>query len=319
MVVTLNKIPIYPLLLLVLPLFFLTSHNRVGAEEVGGANLQGGGSPSLLDLSKHLQMIDGREKFYGLFHFSDAALITYKVSVDHLPDAKTADALDKAWSSIQDPPGINRRAELHAITQRIRQGFQDSFTYKFYISDKPAPKLMVEKVSGNEWDKGYILRIYFADNIITEIAPSSRSVNMWPSSSCRYMDLVNLFPALHSALGVIPDEVQMATIANKPPYFVAHLSHQPVVFNYFVDSNQTLVKEEMTCYPNKKLNVAQFHYSAQSQLWPYQITSDSAMTDGIPQAHQKWDLLGIEKLPNAFDFTPQIPDDYHVQDKTNSN
>jgi hypothetical protein len=43
------------------------------------------------------------------------------------------------------------------------------------------------------------------------------------------------------------------------------------------------------------------------------------MTDGIPQAHQKWDLLGIERLPNAFDFTPQIPDDYHVQDKTNSN
>jgi hypothetical protein len=290
---------------------------RCNAED---ADLQGGGSPSLLDPPNvHIEMMDGREKFYELFHFSDAAQITYNVTADIPPNPIAANALDKSSSTIANVRGIDRQAEGHAIAQRIRQGFHDTYTYTFYISDKPTPHFMCEKVSGNEWDKGYIQRTYFTAYHITEILPRSKTVNIWlPDDTSHKIALALCFPALQSFLGIIPERVEMPSVPSPAPYFLVHLPKHPLALTYFVDTNQSLVRMEETTFPHKKLEIAQFKYSAQSHLWPTNIISDATQTDGTPIRHAEWDLSGIAKLPDGFDFDPNIPDDYRVVYKTSS-
>jgi hypothetical protein len=264
-----------------------------------------------------IKAIDGSEAFYKLFHLTNGGQIMYHVTVEHSGNPTQADALDKAWAAMGNQPGINRKAEANAITQRFRQGYQDSFTYKIYISNNTTPSLVVERVSENNWDKGFVQKIFFTGNNITEISPSSKSVSIWPLDANRYVDLVNNFPALHSAFRLVPDRLQLVTSPHGASCFTVHLPNEPFSLLYLFDSNQVLIKEQMTLFSNKNLRVAQFHYSSQWPLWPSNITCDLTAPDGKPVAHEQWHLLGVEQLPDGFNFNPEIPKAFRVLDKTN--
>jgi len=277
------------------------------------------GNPTLSSLpdpaSLHIQAIDGKEIFAKSFQLKDDCKISYRETFDHPPSPAMADALDKQWASVEDPPGINRRAQLHALSQRIRTGSQGVFIYTLYISK--TPKLMMERREDDEWSKGYLTDIYFTGENITEIEPSAGIATIFPPDASRYPELLTKFPMLYGALGYIPDKLQM--IPGKGVSIISVLKmNKPVFFRLTLDSSQSLIKTEEIVPPNKKLSVSIFDYSAQSHLWPSSIKSDVWGSDGSNLGHGTWSLLKIEKLPDGFDFNPKIEENYRIVDKTGS-
>ena len=266
--------------------------------------------PFLSDL--HIPVIDGKEKFSELFHLNDDYKLSYKETFDHPPNPTLADALDKQWAHLND-------ASLQAYSQRLRKGFQGVLLYTFYVSK--TSKLVVEKMGDDQWSKGYVTETYFTGENITEIdpdrlEPSAGIATIFPPDASRYPELLINFPALHGALGYIPDKLQM--IMGKAPMFVIVKKNMPVAFLLKLGSNQTLVETEEVVFPNKKLCVSKFEYSTQSHLWPSSITTDVTGSDGTNLGHGTWSLLKIEKLPHGFDFSPKIEPNYRVVDKTAS-
>lgn len=168
----------------------------------------------------------------------------------------------------------------------------------------------------DQWNKGYVTKIYFTDENITEIEPSAGIATIFPPDASRYPELLLNFPALHGALGFVPDKLQM--IMSKAPMFVIVKKNLPVAFLLKLDSNQSVVETDEVLFPNKKLSVSKFEYSTQSHLWPSSITTDVTGTDGTNLGHGTWELLKIEKLPSGFDFNPKIEANYRVVDKTAS-
>jgi hypothetical protein len=259
------------------------------------------------------QVIDGMQKFHELFHLTDNNKISYKVTTDYPPNP-LADSLDKQWAALND-------ASLKAYSQRLRSGFQSVSTYTFYVSK--TPKLMVETVDDDEWLKGYVCKIYFTGENITELEPSAGIVTIYPCDfgqtpglSISIPGLLNNFPMLYGALGYIPDKLQMVT--GNAPAFVVRKKNMPVYFTLKLDSNQNMAETDELVSVNKKLCVTKFEYSAQSHLWPSSIKADSFGTNGALQGHEQWDLLKIENLPGGFDFSPKIEPKYRVVDKTAS-
>jgi hypothetical protein len=259
------------------------------------------------------QVIDGMQKFHELFHLTDNNKISYKVTTDYPPNP-LADSLDKQWAALND-------ASLKAYSQRLRSGFQSVSTYTFYVSK--TPKLMVETVDDDEWLKGYVCKIYFTGENITELEPSAGIVTIYPCDfgqtpglSISIPGLLNNFPMLYGALGYIPDKLQMVT--GNAPAFVVLKKNMPVYFTLKLDSNQNMAETDELVSVNKKLCVTKFEYSAQSHLWPSSIKADSFGSNGALQGHEQWDLLKIENLPGGFDFSPKIEPKYRVVDKTAS-
>jgi hypothetical protein len=265
------------------------------------------------------QVIDGMQKFHELFHLTDNNKISYKVTADYPPNPALADSLDKQWAAVIDPPGINRKASLKAYSQRLRSGFQSVATYTFYVSK--TPKLMVETVDDDEWLKGYVCKIYFTAENITELEPSAGIVTIYPCDfgqtpglSISIPGLLSKFPVLYGALDYIPDELQMVT--GNAPAFVVLKKNMPVYFTLKLDSSQSLAETDKLTLSHKTLSVSKFEYSAQSHLWPSSIKADAFGTDGTSHGHEQWDLLKIENLPGGFDFSPKIETNYRVVDKT---
>src|ERR1700683_2800029 len=259
------------------------------------------------------QVIDGMQRFHELFHLTDNNKISYKVTTDYPPNP-LADSLDKQWAALND-------ASLKAYSQRLRSGFQSVSTYTFYVSK--TPKLMVETVDEDEWLKGYVCKIYFTGENITELEPSAGIVTIYPRDfgqtpglSISIPGLLNKFPMLYGALGYIPDKLQMVT--GNAPAFVVLKKYMPVYFTLKLDSNQNMAETDALVSVNKKLCVTKFEYSAQSHLWPSSIKADSFGTNGALQGHEQWDLLKIENLPGGFDFSPKIEANYRIVDKTAS-
>jgi len=259
------------------------------------------------------QVIDGMQRFHELFHLTDNNKISYKVTTDYPPNP-LADSLDKQWAALND-------ASLKAYSQRLRSGFQSVSTYTFYVSK--TPKLMVETVDEDEWLKGYVCKIYFTGENITELEPSAGIVTIYPRDfgqtpglSISIPGLLNKFPMLYGALGYIPDKLQMVT--GNAPAFVVLKKYMPVYFTLKLDSNQNMAETDELVSVNKKLCVTKFEYSAQSHLWPSSIKADSFGTNGALQGHEQWDLLKIENLPGGFDFSPKIEANYRIVDKTAS-
>jgi hypothetical protein len=253
------------------------------------------------------------QKFHELFHVTDNNKISYKVTTDYPPNP-LADSLDKQWAALND-------ASLKAYSQRLRSGFQSVFTYTFYVSK--TPKLMVETVDDDEWLKGYVCKIYFTGENITEIEPSAGIVTIYPCDfgqipglSISIPGLLNKFPMLYGALGYIPDKLQMVT--GSAPAFVVRKNNMPVHFTVKLYSNQHIAETDELVSVNKRLCVTKFEYSAQSYLWPSSIKADSFGTNGALQGHEQWDLLKIENLPGGFVFSPKTEPKYRVVDKTAS-
>ena len=260
-----------------------------------------------------IQVIDGMQKFHELFHLTDNNKISYKVIVDFAPNP-LGDSLAKHYASIKDTTGLNRVPSLVAYAERIRSGFQSVFTYTFYVSK--TPKLMVERVETDEWIKGYVTKIYFTGENITEIEPSAGIATIFPCDVSRYLGLLNNFPVLYGALGYIPDKLQIIT--GSAPIFTVLNKNMPVQFLLKLDSSQYLAETDETIPVNKNLRVTKFKYSAQSHLWPSSIKADNFGSNGTLQGHEQWDLLKIENLPDGFDFSPKIETNYRVVDKTAS-
>jgi hypothetical protein len=259
------------------------------------------------------QVIDGMQKFHELFHLTDNNKISYKVTTDYPPNP-LADSLDKQWTALKD-------ASLKAYSQRLRNGFQSVSTYTFYVSK--TPKLMVETVDDDEWLKGYVCKIYFTGENITEIEPSAGLVTIYPCDfgqtpglSISIPGLLNKFPMLYGALGYIPDKLQMVT--GSAPAFVVRKKNMPVYFIVKLYSNQNIAETDELVSVNKKLCVTRFQSSAQSHLWPSSIKADNFGSNGALQGHEQWDLLKIENLPGGFDFSPKTEPKYRVVDKTAS-
>jgi hypothetical protein len=262
-----------------------------------------------------IQVIDGMQKFHELFHLTDNNKISYKLTVDYPPNPALADSLDKQWAALND-------ASLKAYSQRLRSGFQSVSTYTFYVSK--TPKLMLEKVETDEVNKGYVTKIYFTGENITELEPSAGIVTIYPCDfgqtpglSISILGLLNNFPMLYGALGYIPDKLQEVT-GSAPPILVVLKKNPPRQFLLKLDSNQYLAETDDLFLTNKKMRVTKFEYSAQSHLWPSSIKADNFGTDGTLQGHEQWDLLKIEYLPDGFDFSPKIEKNYRVVDKTAS-
>lgn len=237
----------------------------------------------------HIPVIDGKEKFSELFHLIDDYKLSYKETFDHPPNPALADALDKQWATLHD-------ASLEAYSQRIRKGSQGVFLYTFYVTK--TSKLMVERTEDDQWNKGYVTKIYFTDENITEIEPSAGIATIFPPDARRYPELLINFPALHGALGYAPDKLQM--IMGKAPMFVIVKRNTPT-FLLKLDSNQSVVETDEMVFPNKNLSVSKLEYSAQSHLWPTSINTHVTGSDGTNRGHGTWDLLKIEKLPSGFD------------------
>lgn len=266
------------------------------------------------------QVIDGMQKFHDLFHLTDNSKISYKVTVDYAPNP-LGDALAKHYASIKDTTGLNRIPSLVAYAERIRSGFQSVSTYTFYVSQ--TPKLMVERVDDDESLKGYVSKIYFTGENITEIEPSAGIATIFPCDfgqtpglSISIPGLLSKFPVLYGALDYIPDELQMVT--GNAPTFVVLKKNMPVFFTLKLDSSQSLAEADELTLSHKTSGVSKFEYSAQSHLWPSSIKADTFGTDGISEGHEQWNLLKIENLPDGFDFRPKIEANYRIVDKTTS-
>jgi len=241
-----------------------------------------------------------------------------QLTTDYAPN-QLGDALAKHYASIKDTTGLNRVPSLVAYAERIRSGFQSVSTYTFYVSK--TPKLMVERVDDDEALKGYVSKIYFTGENITELEPSAGIVNIYPCDfgqtpglPISILGLLSKFPVLYGALDYIPDELQM--VMGNAPAFVVLKNNMPVYFTLKLDSSQSLAETDELTLSHKTLSVSKFEYSAQSHLWPSSIKADTFGTDGTLQAHEQWDLLKIENLPDGFDFSPKIETDYRVVDKT---
>ena len=260
------------------------------------------------------QEIDGMQKFHELFHLTDNNKISYKVTTDYPPNPALADSLDKQWATLND-------ASLKAYSQRLRSGFQSVSTYTFYVSK--TPKLMVETVDDDEWLKGYVCKIYFTSENITELEPSAGIVTIYPCDfgqtpglSISIPGFLNNFPMLYGALGYIPDKLQ--EVPGSAPILVVGNKNMPCQFLLKLDARQNIAETDELVSVNKKLRVTKFEYSAQSHLWPSNIKADDFGTDGTSHGHEQWDLLKIENLPVGFDFSPKIERKYRVVDKTAS-
>jgi hypothetical protein len=260
------------------------------------------------------QVIDGMQKFHELFHLTNNNKISYKVTTDYPPNPALADSLDKQWAALND-------ASLKAYSQRLRSGFQSISTYTFYVSQ--TPKLMVETVDDDEWLKGYVCKVYFTGENITELEHSAGIVTIYPCDfgqtpglSISIPGLLSKFPVLYAALDYIPDKLQIIT--GSAPIFKVLNKNMPVQFSLKLNSSQYLAETDETIPVNKTLSVTKFEYSAQSHLWPSSIKADSFGSNGILQGHEQWDLLKIENLPGGFDFSPKIEPKYRVVDKTAS-
>lgn len=260
------------------------------------------------------QIIDGMPRFHELFHLTDNNKISYKVTVDYAPQPALGDALKKHYASIKDTTGLNRVPSLVAYAERISRGSQSTFTYTLYVSK--TPKLMVERVETDEWIKGYVTKIYFTGENITEIEPSAGIATIFPPDVSRYLGLLNNFPMLYGALGYIPDKLQVVT--RSAPIFVVLNKNMPFQFLLKLDSNQYLAETDELVTVNKKMRVTKFEYSAQSHLWPSSIKADNFAGNGTLREHEQWDLLKIEDLPDGFDFSPKIEANYRIVDKTTS-
>jgi hypothetical protein len=260
-------------------------------------------------------VIDGMQKFHELFHLTDNNKISYKVTTDYPPNPALADSLNKQWAALND-------ASLKAYSQRLRSGFQSVSTYTFYVSK--TPKLMMETVEDDEWLKGYVCKIYFTGENVTELEPSAGIVTIYPCDfgqtpglSISIPGLLSKFPVLYGALDYIPDKLQMVT--GSAPTFTVLNKNMPFQFLLKLDSSQSLAETDEIVSGNKNLSVAKFEYSAQSHLWPSSIKADSFGTNGTLQGHEQWDLLKVETLPDGFDFSPNIEANYRVVDKTAQN
>jgi len=268
--------------------------------------------PSLAPLPS--QVIDGMQKFQALFHLTDNNKISYKVTVDYPPNPAAADALDKQYATVTDPPGINRRAQLASYTQRLRRGSRSDFIDTLYVSK--TSKLMFEKVCEDELLKGYDTKVYFTDENITEIEPSAGIVTIFPRDVSRYLGLMNNFPMLYGALGYIPDKILL--VKGDAPIFTVVNKNMPIEFVLKLDSSQSLAETDELLPGNIKHSVTKFEYSAQSHLWPSRIKADGFGSTGTLEGHEQWDLLKIENLPDGFDFSPKIEANYRIVDKTAS-
>jgi hypothetical protein len=259
------------------------------------------------------KVINGIQKFHELFHLTDNNKISYKVIVDFAPNP-LGDALAKHYASIKDTTGLNRVPSLVAYAERIRRGSQSVFTYTFYVSK--TSKLMVERVEDDEWIKGYVTKIYFTDENITELEPSAGIVTIFPPDVSRYLGLLNNFPMLYGALGYIPDKLQ--EVPGSAPILVVGSKNTPCQFLLKLVSSQNMAETDELVSVNKKLRVTKFEYAAQSHLWPSSIKADNFGSNGALQGHEQWDLLKIENLPVGFDFSPKIEANYRIVDKTTS-
>jgi hypothetical protein len=148
-----------------------------------------------------IQVIDGMQKFHQLFDLTDNIKISYKVIVDFSPNP-LGDVLKKHYASLKDTTGLNRVPSLEAYAERISRGSQSVFTYIFYVSK--TPKLMVERVEDDEWIKGYVTKIYFTGENITEIEPSAGIATIFPRDLSRYLGFLSSLPMLYGALVLCP-------------------------------------------------------------------------------------------------------------------